>query len=162
MPRVFAGRLYNTTPLPPHRLREIIGFVTPSGVSGFRVTVRNRSHASFNGTAAIQGSEWWVTLSFGKYAVYPKGPERNPRGGAYLPLPWFASVEEAVVFLAAHELRHLWQARVPRGRRVWGAKGQYSERDADAYAIRKLRAWRRTTAPTPRAVITPSTPDSNV
>lgn len=35
------------------------------------------------------------------------------------------------------------QARVPKGRRVWGARGQFSERDADAYAIRTLRAWRR-------------------
>ena len=35
------------------------------------------------------------------------------------------------------------RARIPRGRRVWGARGQFSERDADAYAIRMLRAWRR-------------------
>jgi hypothetical protein len=32
-----------------------------------------------------------------------------------------------------------------RGRaRVWGARGQYSERDADAYAIRKVREFRKT------------------
>ncbi len=45
--------------------------------------------------------------------------------------------------VTAHELRHLWQAQHPKGWRVWGSRGQYSERDADAYAIRMLRAWRR-------------------
>lgn len=48
---------------------------------------------------------------------------------------------EAVLFVLAHELRHLRQARVKRGRRVWGARGQFSERDA--YALRALRHWRR-------------------
>jgi hypothetical protein len=52
---------------------------------------------------------------------------------------------EAVVFLVAHELRHVWQGRIKKGRRVWGARGQYSERDADAYALRVLRRWRRET-----------------
>jgi hypothetical protein len=50
---------------------------------------------------------------------------------------------EALVHLLAHELRHLWQAKVKRGYRVWGARGQFSERDADAYAIQMLRRWRR-------------------
>jgi hypothetical protein len=26
---------------------------------------------------------------------------------------------------------------------VWGSRGQYSNRDADAYAIRKVREWRK-------------------
>jgi hypothetical protein len=51
--------------------------------------------------------------------------------------------EEAVLFVLAHEMRHLWQARVRRGRRVWGSRGVLSERDADAYALRALRHWRR-------------------
>lgn len=74
--------------------------------------------------------------------MFPRGP-RESRGGAHLPDPWVADRTEALVFVAAHELRHLWQAIVPRGRRVWGARGQYSERDCDAYALKMLRAWRR-------------------
>jgi hypothetical protein len=55
--------------------------------------------------------------------------------------------EEAIVHLVAHELRHLWQAKVKKGHRVWGARGQYSERDCDAYAIGVVRHWRRRGSP---------------
>jgi hypothetical protein len=56
----------------------------------------------------------------------------------------FLSREEVLVHIFAHELRHLWQKNHPGKRgKVWGAKGQYSERDADAYAIRKMREWRQ-------------------
>ena len=67
-------------------------------------------------------------------------------GNGYLGWP-ACSWEEAVVALVAHEIRHLWQARHPKGWRVWGARGRMSERDADAYAIRKLREWRRSRPP---------------
>lgn len=32
---------------------------------------------------------------------------------------------------------------------VWGARGRFSERDADAYAVRMVRAWRREHRPEP-------------
>lgn len=73
--------------------------------------------------------------------VRPAKP--GARRGGYLPRPTICNQVEALVYVMAHELRHLWQERVPRGRRVWGARGQFSERDADAYALRMLRAWRR-------------------
>jgi hypothetical protein len=51
---------------------------------------------------------------------------------------------EAVVHVTAHELRHLWQTNHPGKRaEVWGARGRISNRDADAYAIRKTREWRK-------------------
>lgn len=53
------------------------------------------------------------------------------------------SGEEAFVYILAHELRHLWQRRFPRARRVWGSRGRYSERDADCYALAAVRRWRR-------------------
>src|SRR5215207_5039678 len=54
------------------------------------------------------------------------------------------SREEALVHVLAHEFRHYWQYHHPGKRgKVWGARGLTSERDADAYAIRKLREWRR-------------------
>lgn len=52
------------------------------------------------------------------------------------------SRREALVVLLAHELRHLWQAQTTRGR-VYGARGRFSERDADAYALQMLRRFRR-------------------
>lgn len=54
------------------------------------------------------------------------------------------SREEAMVYVLAHEFRHLWQKNhLGKRGKVWGARGQYPDRDADAYAIRKTREWRR-------------------
>jgi hypothetical protein len=69
-------------------------------------------------------------------------------GRGYLPGVEYTR-EEAIVHLVAHELKHLYQALHPtrqRGR-VWGARGQFSERDADAYAIGRTRHWRRRGSP---------------
>ena len=74
-------------------------------------------------------------------AVLQKGSRR-----AYVPFDQYTQ-EEAILHLLSHEMRHLWQARVPKGWRVWGSRGQYSERDCDAYAIRVVRHWRRTGSP---------------
>lgn len=57
---------------------------------------------------------------------------------------------EALVYIAAHELRHLWQAARLTDRRksaplpmAWGSKGKYSEVDTEAFAIHMLREWRK-------------------
>lgn len=69
-------------------------------------------------------------------------PDPNGRKAGYIKC-LLLSREEAVVHLAAHELRHLWQKNhTGRRGKVWGARGRFSERDADAYAIRKTREWR--------------------
>ena len=52
-----------------------------------------------------------------------------------------------VVYLVAHELRHLWQGLIPRDQQTWHGVGQSSEHDADAYAIGKVRHWRRYGSP---------------
>lgn len=54
------------------------------------------------------------------------------------------SREESLVHVLSHEMRHYWQMNHPGKRgKIWGAKGKFSERDADAYAIKMTRAWRR-------------------
>jgi len=57
---------------------------------------------------------------------------------------------EALVYLAAHELRHLWQAASATDKRksaalprYYGSKGKFSEVDTEAYAVHTLRRWRR-------------------
>jgi hypothetical protein len=57
---------------------------------------------------------------------------------------------EALVYLAAHELRHLWQAAQWDDRRkanrlpmAHGSRGKFSEIDTEAYAIHTLRRWRK-------------------
>jgi hypothetical protein len=54
-----------------------------------------------------------------------------------------SSTQECLIYVIAHELRHLYQAKYKAGW-VYDSKGKRSsERDADAYAIAKVREWRR-------------------
>jgi hypothetical protein len=57
---------------------------------------------------------------------------------------------EALVYLAAHELRHLWQAARLRDDRksanlpmYHGSRGKFSEVDTEGFAITMLREYRR-------------------
>lgn len=132
--------LRSTTDLPDALVRAIVRFIRPANVTGFSLTVRNTSSWHPHGHAAPRASRSHIVASI---------PTRqhvtaSAAHGAYLPMPPRTRVE-ALVVLLAHEARHLWQGAVPRGYRVWGARGQFSERDADAYALRMLRAWRRAT-----------------
>lgn len=147
----------------------MIRFATPPGVSGFDITFKN-TRSGLRGRAYTHGTGYHVRngkrpplvvinvpVHFGpedkphhkRYAIAPGSS--NPRRElgrrrqacrGYMPGECFTEHED-LVDIIAHELRHLWQRRVPRGRRVWGARGQYSERDTDAYAIRVTRRWRR-------------------
>jgi hypothetical protein len=62
---------------------------------------------------------------------------------------------EALVYLAAHELRHLWQAaRLKDNRKsaslpmYYGSRGKFSEVDTEGFAITMLRECRRAGAVT--------------
>jgi hypothetical protein len=144
-----AVRLKNSTAIPNDTVREILRFVCPSGVARFDVRVGTTGRCTLHGTAYHAGSGYhatadpFVNLYIGKADKFPSIPISDRHKAGYLPVPYLASQIKALVYLAAHELRHLWQGRIPKGRRVWGARGQFSERDADAYAIRMLREWRR-------------------
>jgi hypothetical protein len=53
---------------------------------------------------------------------------------------------ESLVDVLPHEFRHAWQYENKGKRRgkLWGVRRDaISEKDADGYAIRKLREWRR-------------------
>jgi hypothetical protein len=133
-------------------IREIVRFVVPHGVANFTVELEPAPRR-YNYAAVHE--RWSGRASYYTRRVLVRAPAtraRYPRphvtdfaartGKGYLRSAQF-SYEEDLVHYLAHELRHLWQARYPRGWRVWGARGQFSERDADAYAIRMVRAWRR-------------------
>lgn len=141
-------RLTNTTAIPNGVVRDVLRFVCPSGVSGYDVKLNNATSGDLKGKAYWAGSGYhdracpFVTLYVGPDKKFPSKGGWTVEGKGYLPRPWLANRTEALVYVAAHELRHLWQAKVPRGYRVWGARGRFSERDADAYALKMLRAWR--------------------
>jgi hypothetical protein len=69
---------------------------------------------------------------------------RQPKGRKLV----LADRTETLVYIFAHELRHMWQQHVMKNRsfpvgRVKNARGRYSEVCTEAYAIHKPRAWRR-------------------
>lgn len=141
----FNMRLRNSTDFSNERVRQIVRFVKPSGISNFDVMVKNSSKR-FYGRSYGAGSSYHSTSNpFVVVRISPdetKFPFQFTEHGGYLS-HLVLSREELLVSVMAHELRHQWQTKHPRGWRVHGARGQYSERDADAYAIRKVREWRK-------------------
>jgi hypothetical protein len=116
-------RLNNTTDIPDSVIREVIRFVRPPGISGFDVNVKN-TNQGITGRAYIQGSAYhdtanpFVVLRIGRTGWPQKA--HGPHKPGYLGVPDLENKVEGLVFLAAHELRHLWQAAessedVPRG-----------------------------------------------
>lgn len=139
-------RLRNTSGIDNDLARKIINFVLPSGLSKFDVMLKMCS-GLYGGMAYYKGSGYhmsadpFVTVRIGPSKLFPYNETKKQPG--YIPVGWIYNRTEAMVLVLAHELRHLWQDKVKKGHRVWGARGQFSERDADAYAIGKLRQWRR-------------------
>jgi len=137
-------KLKNYTDIPDETIRAIIRAVKPADVSGFDISIKN-CRGAYRGMAYSEGCAYHATaaplviVSIGKDDKYPIVV---PEHGAYLPMVFYSRLE-ALLTVTAHELRHLWQAKHPRGWRVWGARGQFSERDADTYALKMLRAYRR-------------------
>jgi len=129
--------------------REIIRLVVPSYVTNYDVMLKNRGRKGARGKAYVDGSSYhngghqFVVVSVAPDTIYPY---TFPKRKGYLECR-IRNELEMLVHMLAHELRHLWQKKVPRGHRVWGARGQYSERDADAYAIRMVRKFRNEGTP---------------
>lgn len=119
------------------QIRDIIKAIRPAGISNFDVEVKNSASWVGSGTAWSKKNRVVVRVATARTFR----ARMLQLGGAYLPHAW-GTRTEVLLCLLAHELRHLWQAK-HRRRRVWGARGQFSERDADAYALRMLRKYRR-------------------
>jgi hypothetical protein len=145
-----ARRWRNYTNIPDDVAKAIYNAVLPPGLKAHDVEIKNSGGAG-RGRAYIQGSGYHATARPFVVVCVPKTEtaarrrwhEAGGRGG-YLPMV-IGSRLEALVMVMAHELRHLWQGKSkgkPRGM-VYGAKGRYSERDADAYALQMLRRYRR-------------------
>lgn len=149
-------KLSNSTDIPNATIRAIVRAVRPTGIANFDVTIRNTKGKGCAGTAYTQGSGYHATAN-PFLVVRVARTDTLARcvraaDGGYLPIVW-GSRTEALLFVLAHELRHMWQAggaldsrkRVVKPRRgmVYGSRGRFSERDADAYALQMLRKFRR-------------------
>jgi len=139
-------KLENFTNLPNDWVRSIIRSVKPACVKNFDVMLKNGKKA--RGGAYYEGSGFhseenpdkpFIVICLGK----PKKQTASfPIEGRNYSIK-LGSKQEIFVFVLAHELRHLWQKKVKKGHRVWGARGRYSEVDADAFATQALRTFRR-------------------
>jgi len=158
--------LVNQTSFSSNKLLQIIAFCALPGVTDFVIRFKHWKH--YSGAAYIRHTQpkpdGYRSRTYQHRARTKRSSivirmRKKPRGAGQIEnkMPklkargYLASAEytqeEAIVHLVAHELRHLWQANVPKGQRIWGARGRFSERDADAYAISKVRHWRRRGSP---------------
>lgn len=152
-------RLRNTSGLSDETVRSVVDWLaTDLGIAGFDVECRS-SASTIVGRAYTSGSSYhtsarpFVVLRIGKDARFPKTiapyQYRHHKGKRYV----LASRTEALVYIAAHELRHLWQAAKRTDKRrskplpmYHGSRsGKFSEVDTESYAIHSLRQWRRLT-----------------
>lgn len=156
-------QIKNSTKIPNELVREIIRFARPPGIGNFDVMAKNAKCGSpFKGRAYTGGSSYhhsrrpFVVVSTAeqegvsrsrRLPVYPRVLRTYQYGQLKGRRYYLADRIECFVYVAAHELRHLWQAQAPRGSKrrgmTWGSRGRFSEVDTDSYAIRKLREWRR-------------------
>lgn len=142
-----ARRWRNYTDLPDDICRSIYTAVLPAGLAAHDVEIKNNAGGG-RGRAYTEGSGYHQTARPFVVVSVPKTEQmarviRIAHGG-YLGFVQGSRLE-AFVYILAHELRHLWQGKAkgkPRGM-VFGSKGQFSERDADAYALQMLRRYRR-------------------
>lgn len=145
-------RLKNYTDIPTEQIRDLIRAVRPSGISNFDVRISNygvneykKGRNGARGRAYTQGSSYhdradpFIVVSLSPASTWK--PYIQAPSGGYLGHAWGTRIE-ALLWVLAHELRHLWQAKHTRGK-VYGSKGRFSERDADAYALQMLRRYRR-------------------
>ncbi len=77
-----------------------------------------------------------VRKARGGYEVRYLEPRRHPYGGQRAPLITMADWREALVAVAAHEARHIWQ---------YQAKARRSEVDAEHFAALRLEMYRGAT-----------------
>jgi hypothetical protein len=137
-------RLINNSGLPRSTVMSIVRATRPGGISNFDVRI-STTKRGLRGKAYTRGSSYHSTADPFVIVQLPKTDRecrciRKARG-AYLRVV-IGSKMEALIYVLAHELRHLWQANHRIGR-VWGSRGKFSERDASAYGIRMLRRFRR-------------------
>jgi len=140
-------RLRNTTNFDINLIREIIRFVRPPGIKRFDVWVKN-SRSGFSGRAYCYGTSYHDHGRMCPYIAVRVGDNKFPFTHSY---PWlkngpnitFENKEDILVYLLAHELRHLWQAKT-KNRRGYanGSKGKFSEIDCEMYSKEMLEKWK--------------------
>lgn len=128
----------NTTNVPDAVIEAMIVACTPPGTKPHPVCIRTRNTSY--GASGLYTHHKRVSVTLGSIARRYK-TKTNPSKG-YIAGIAIGSRGEALLFVLAHELRHAWQSSHLQGK-VYGSRGRYSERDADAWGLRMVRRARR-------------------
>jgi hypothetical protein len=133
-------RIINKTTIPTEVIRDVIRFTRPPGIKSFTVTVR-----PYRNYWKGRGSGCGITVWLNPDAKYPRRWQESYQIGQHRGRYFYlASFTECMIRLFAHELMHTRQGQKgPMRGRVWGARGRYSEIETQAWAIKKLREYRR-------------------
>jgi hypothetical protein len=131
----------NRTRLSTAWLERMVAAVTPAGLESFSIEFTPDSYSHGFAYPERQAARVWLADYVPESLPNPPGRKRSHRPALRAQLH---SVQEVALFIAAHELLHLWQAehgkpidpRYPDIRLL-------DERDANARATRGLRHYRR-------------------
>ena len=100
-------KLFNVSKLfSSDKLREVIEFTRPAGISNFQVRV-TKARWAYAGRAYPEHQPQKVIV---RICTGLKFPLRREAHGGYLSMEVYTT-EELLVYLMAHELRHLWQGK---------------------------------------------------
>jgi hypothetical protein len=141
----------NTSPYPTIRVESLLNFafdgILHAGievhVKGSSRTYRGRAYDGIPRMANVSDSACYL-VSIGLSRVKSRLPLRVTLGTKLLQRKYPDGVpvddwEDVLVYVAAHEARHIWQFQARRQKR----KMALSEVDADTYAIYQMNEWRR-------------------
>lgn len=128
----------NSTNIPSKVIEAIANLIAQPGTA--RTSLKIRNSPGRVGTSGYAYHHGPISLSVGDLEGHYVTKGREGKG--YLVGIAIGSRAESVLKVLAHELRHRWQ-HANRRPRVYGSKGRYSERDADAWALGVLRRYRR-------------------
>lgn len=128
----------NTTNVPDAVIEAMIAACTPPGTKPHPVHIRTASTSY--GASGTYTHHKRVSVTLG--SIDRRYVQDGRDGAGYLSGIVIGSRGESLLFVLAHELRHAWQSSHLQGK-VWGSRGRYSERDADAWALHMLRRARR-------------------
>lgn len=135
--------LINKTEISSDRIREIIEFCGLNDLGDYVMIVKDcdipiRASGHWDGGISSVAPSYLpvISVEISKEIKYPFEITGVEEKGylRYLVL----SREELFVYLIAHELRHLWQARSNQP-----FDDYQSQRDADKYAVDRVEAWRK-------------------
>lgn len=141
-------KIINQTKYPTKWLKDICNFAKPKKFNNTITIIFRWRKNKFGVSGRFYQTLNKITISLPKkpeqYGKYPRKENHRKRTTGYLDCIHL-DFEDELVHVVAHELRHAEQFRRPKIHRVYGyIKGQkYSERDADAYGIKKQREYRK-------------------